>query len=112
MNEQQKNLERDIVKINLEICSINESNGMKNIHLDKDISKITVKHRGKCGQNRKKLSKFCYDQFYDGVHPNFSLKTKWFSILCRTTVLDFIYHEFSDIEESDEEKESWDFKRS
>jgi hypothetical protein len=35
MSEQQKNLEKDIVKINLEICSINESNGMKNIHLDK-----------------------------------------------------------------------------
>jgi hypothetical protein len=66
MNEQHKNLERDIVKINLEICSINESNGMKNIPLDKDISKISVKHRGNVGKKGRNYESFVTTSFMMG----------------------------------------------
>jgi hypothetical protein len=83
---------------------------MKNIHLDKDVMKISVKHRGKDGNKRKKIVKFVYNDFYDGVHPDIFLKRKWFYVLCQTTTSDFILPYHSD-ESEDETDNSWDFKR-
>ena len=109
---QQTHLEEDIKYVNEQICLINSQNHVHNIHLDKDLIRTSIKKRGTCGQKRKKIVKFVYDKLDNGVHPNFNLKQKWFSVLCNSV------HEFftsfndqdSDISE-DEESESWDFKR-
>lgn len=106
---QQKNLEENISYINSKICEINASNLMKNIHLEKDITKISVKHRGKDSSKKKKIVKFVYNDFYDGVHPDFYLKRKWFSLLCKSSISDFVLSYVSD--ESEDDVETWDFKR-
>lgn len=110
--QQQKKLEEDIRYINTKICLLNEANNVKNIHLDKDLIKITVKHRGRTGQNRKKISKFVYNKLYDGVHPEFSLKMRWFDIICKSIQSDFNFDDvLFDTDSSEDETETWDFKR-
>lgn len=111
-SSKKKKIEEDIRYINSKICLLNEAKNVKNIHLDKDLIKITVKHRGRNGQNRKKLSKFVYNKLYDGVHPEFSLKMKWFDIICKSIQSDFNFDDvLFDTDSSEDETETWDFKR-
>lgn len=55
LSQQQLNLFEDVEIVNNYICSLNESNFVNNIHLEKDFKKISTKHRGKSGKNTKKL---------------------------------------------------------
>ena len=59
---QQICLEDDIREVILNICKINSENKVSTIRLDKDISKTSIN-----GKNRKKINKFTYDNFYDGI---------------------------------------------
>lgn len=57
---QQNCLESDIREVNLSICELNLEHNVSNIRLDKDISKISCKKRGKNGKNKKKNKSSSY----------------------------------------------------
>lgn len=59
-NFQQNCLESDIKEVNLSICKLNLEHNVSNIRLDKDISKISCKKRGKNGKNKKKNKSSLY----------------------------------------------------
>ena len=79
--QQQLNLFEDVKIENNYICSLNESNSVYIIHLEKDLEKSSTKHRCKSGKNTKKNVKYIFNNLYDGVHPNAFLKQKWFNVL-------------------------------
>ena len=80
---QQDLLEHDITLINREIIQMNVMQGHSSIRWDNTILKIKIRKRGRNGQNSKKCSYFCYDQLYDGVHPDQELADKWYSYMCQ-----------------------------
>lgn len=115
-NLQQNCLESDIREVNLLICELNLEHNVSNIRLDKDISKISCKKRGKNGKNKKKQVKFVYDNFYDGIHPDSDLADKWYSKICSSIKCDLENYEINLSLDSEEEMEeevddTWDFKR-
>lgn len=112
LSQQQLNLFEDVEIVNNYICSLNESNFVNNIHLEKDLKKISTKHRGKSGKNTKKIVKYVFNNLYDGVHPNAFLKEKWFNVLLYSTS-EFVCSMSVDIESDTDTDitDTWDFKR-
>lgn len=115
-NLQQNCLESDIREVNFSICELNLEHNVSNIRLDKDISKIACKKRGKNGKNKKKQVKFVYDNFHDGIHPDSDLADKWYSKICSSIKCDLENYEINLSLDSEEEMEeevddTWDFKR-
>lgn len=111
---QQEALENDIKFINNKISQYNANYNSSSIRLDKDITKISIKKRGRNGTCKKRTSKFFYDNFYDGVHPERSLAEKWFLRIC-SSIVNFQNSKLIDIDVSDDEEEeinTWDFKRN
>ena len=113
ITDQQIHLEADIRTTNIHITHLNTSNAVRNLHLDRDITKTTIKSRGKCNKNKKKITKFVYKNFPDGIHPSDDLKYKWFNLICGAIFSQFISvnGQYSSDEE-EEDDESWDFKRT
>ena len=139
IQEQQRQLENSIQLINNSITSLNTTNRVRAITWDKDVTKITIKKRGRHGQNKKKITKFIYKELYDGVHAEKKLANTWFKVMTNSIVQDlkcplslsqevdanselgntFIKPTCTQDtvddrsqEESECEVESWDFKRS
>jgi hypothetical protein len=80
--------------------------------MDRDLIKVSTKKRGRDGKNIKKVLKFIYTDMYDGVHASESLKSKWFSVLCRSALADMADHSASESStDDDEDSGKWDFKR-
>lgn len=75
---QQEALENDIKFINDKISQYNANYNSSSIRLDKDITKMSIKQRGRNGTCKKRTSKFFYDNFYDGIHPERSLAKNGF----------------------------------
>ena len=108
ISQQQIDLENDINEINSLISSLNERFSKHSVRWDRDLLICKTKKRGKNGQNKHKIKKFSYSLFYDGVHPQSSLATKWYTYMCESVVKDLNPAYESD---SSEEHDTWDFKR-
>ena len=116
LEQQQYNLEKDIAIINNEISEINKANQIRTVYWDRDITKISIKKRGSRNQFQKRITKFVYNDFYDGVHPVENLGLKWCEIMCSSIKSDIKDRQINCNSEEEEEEfekatESWDFKR-
>ena len=104
--DMQAQLNADIKSVNQVISNHNSMHHLKTLRFDRDLLKTSIKHTGIQNELTRKLTKYSFKKFYDGVHPNDYLKNKWFSMICDTLfVLDDIHSA------SDSDDDTWDFKR-
>lgn len=108
--EQQINLEKDIGDVNSHISSLNLKYGRRSVRWDRDLILFKQKKRGHDGSKKVTHVSMNYKMLYDGVHPNMELSNKWYHFLCKSVELDL-----QDIEDSstdsEDDSQSWDFKR-
>ena len=119
IEEKQQQLEADIRNINTNISQLNTKYKHCTIRWDRDIMRHSTKKRGK---RTHKIHKFTYVHLTDGVHASDCLKSKWFTVLCRS-IKDETFNsiKFSDADgdcdenddddDDDTNNDHWDFKR-
>ena len=74
-------VENDTLELNEFIKTFNFSNKVHTIHWETDLIKTSIKTRGSRRQNKKTLLRIVYKNLYDGIHPNDTLRVKWYSRL-------------------------------
>lgn len=111
---QQKLLEEDITKINNYIYQLNDKQNVRTIRLEKNVTKSSVKIRGRNNGNKKTVRSYIYDKLYDGVHACPTLQQEWFFFLSKSIYNDLISNSSpTDFVAEDENQtcDTWDYKR-
>lgn len=119
---QQLHLEEDIKSLNNQISTINKQFQKTSVRWDKDLQTTKQKLRGRNKKIKVLKSTPCYNDLYDGVHPNVQLSEKWFRFLCTSIESDLkefnqktlpvsIESESSEEDSDCETPDSWDYKR-